>query len=413
MNKRSIFIFSIYVIFSNVIYGQETTLKNKALEEFKKEHYDKAISLLEEAVKNDSTDAEIYYYLGWFNHYKAYDSRPLQGYDFNYSTKIFKYLDKAIKLKPDYGNAKYFYGAECSGNAFIAMQNYDNEKLKYFYSLANKKGAYPNWLKEFGRNMLAACDKNAILFTGGNADFDICTYLQLHENYRTDVSIIPIGNINRPWYVQFLKNGLQGCVRKIDMNLTDKQIMDLHPFKWKTTKVSVPISEFHKTKFNLPVNYTFQWQITPDLSSENRTFLSPQRAILLQIIEDNFYKRPIFFSNFCTTSFYGGLDKYFQNCGLVSLLTPILTQNTNYQYDYTKIEFLLQRKNLKFFKTIIQEDIPRISNVVISGYYSSLFYLLRSNKKLKKDKLKTLFEKFLQIGYDTEYEKEILEKIRS
>ncbi len=113
--------------------------------------------------------------------------------------------------------------------------------MKYFYKLANEKGAYPDWLKEFGRNFLKRCDINAILFTGGNADFDICTYLQLHENLRTDITLIPIGNIDRPWYIQFLKKGLKNGVRNINIGFNDQQIMDIHPFKWDTTNFSIQI----------------------------------------------------------------------------------------------------------------------------------------------------------------------------
>ncbi len=422
MNLKNIFIFILYFAITNIVLGQENELKNKALEEFKNEHYSQAVDYLEKAVKINPDDAEIYYYLGWFNHYRAYDSRPLQGYDFSYSEQIFKYLDKALELNPNYGNAKYFYGVECSANAISAMQNYNAEKLSYFYKLADQKGAYPKWLKEFGRNMLTTCDDNAILFLAGNADFDVCTYLQLHENFRKDITLIPIGNINRPWYVKFLKQGLKNSVKKINLKLTDEQIMDLHPFKWKTTKVSVLFSETYKEQFNLSDDYEFQWQVEPDLTSnrilskindeksQKRTYLSPQRAILLQIIEDNFVERPIYFSNFCSSDFYGGLDKYFQNCGLISLLTPILTEGTNYQYNYDKIEFLLQGENLKFFKNIIKNDIPRISYIVAYGYYYSFFYLLDKDKKDRND-LKILFEEFLQIGYDKEYEKEIIERM--
>ncbi|MFA5404674.1 MAG: hypothetical protein WC358_07040 [Ignavibacteria bacterium] len=404
--------------------GQEKTLKTQALEEFKKEHYNDAIALLEEAAKQTPDDAEIYYYLGWFNHYRAYDSRPLSGYDFSYSEKIFKYLDKALELKPDYGDAKYFYGAECSGNAFIAMQNYDAEKLKYFYKSANDKGAYPEWLKEFGRNFLNSCKENAILFTGGNADFDVCLYLQLHENVRTDITLIPIGNIDRPWYVLFLKNGLNNAIRKVDINLEDRQIMDIHPFKWDTTTVSIQVSQDDKKKFKQAENFKMQWQVTPDLFSERmhskiesekakkRTYLSPQRAVLLQIVEDNFSQRPIYFSNFCSPTLYGELNMYFQNCGLVSRLTPVLTKETEFVFDYRVMEELLQEKNFVNFKTLIKNDMPRISGMIVSGYYNTVLYLSEKYTGEEKSKLKQLFEKHLKIGYDKEFESELLNELQ-
>lgn len=413
----------LFVFWNLNVYGQDLSLKEQALVKFKIEHYKDAIALLEKAAMQTPDDAEVFYYLGWFNHYRAYDSRPLKGYDFEYSARIFSYLDKALMLNPGYGDAKYFYGAECSANAFQAMQNSDAEKLRHYYKLADDKGAYPAWLKEFGRNFLNGCDENAILFTGGNADFDVCMYLQLHENFRTDITLIPIGNIDRPWYVRFLKNGLKGAVKKVDLNLTEAQIMDIHPFKWEPVTVPIAVSEADKREFGLDVSYQLQWLVNPDLFSDrmhskiesetakNRSYLSPQRAILLQIVEDNFSHRPICFSNFCSPTLYGGLEVHIQNCGLVSRLTPVLTKDTDSSFDYETMENLLQDGNVIEFKTLLNNDMPRISGVIVSGYANTLLYLSdkygKTNNKNAKVQLKQLFEKHLRIGYDPEFENEI------
>jgi len=425
--KKLITIFIILLLCGTIAFTQETP-KEKALEEFKKEHYNEAIDLLEKALVETPYDAEIYYYLGWFNHYRAYDSRPLSGYDYSYSEKIFQYLDKALELNPDYGDAKYFYGAQCSANAFLAMQNHDIDKLKYYYRLAYNKGAYPDWLIEFGKNFLMNCDTNAILFTGGNADFDICSYLQLCENFRTDVTVVPIGNIDRPWYVQFLKNGLQDAVRNIKINLTDQQIMDIHPFKWDTADVFINISSDDKQEYNLPDDYRMQWTILPDLTSERmhsktvsekektRTYLSPQRAILLQIVEDNFAERPIFFSNFASPTFYGGLEEYFQNCGLVSKLIPVTTNNSTYSVNESKMENLIKPENLDYYKTVKRNDIPRISGMIMSGYSNAFFNLAEIYKKNnRKEELKSLiniYEGKMKIDFNTEYEMMIIQELK-
>ncbi len=399
--------------------------KEQALEEFKNEHYDEAIALLQKGLQLDSTDSETYYYLGFFNHYRAYDSRPLSGYDLNYSTQIFNYLDQAITLNPNYGDAKYFYGAECSANAFWAMQNYDLGKLKYYYSLANQKGAYPEWLKEFGRNMLKSCASNGILFTGGNADFDICTYLQLHENFRTDITIIPIGNIDRPWYVSFLKKGLLNGVRPINLNLTESQILDIHPFKWDTTTLFIPITKPLIDEFQLKETVQMEFMIVPDLFSERlhakiesenqkkRSYLSPQRAILIQIIEDNFAERPIYFSNFCSPSLYAGLDDYFQNKGLVSRLTPIKTKNSKFENDLQAMEDLMQADNIKHFKSIPIENIPRVSPIIINGYYNMFFTMITQPNINPENQVRwrNLFNNYLKINIDILFENEILEQL--
>lgn len=413
---------------TTIVFSQEQSLKVQALEEFKKEHYDKAISLMEQAAAETPDDAEIYYYLGWFNHYRAYDSRPLSGYDYSYSERIFKYLDKALELNPNYGDAKYFYGTECCANAFVAMQNYDSERLKYFYSLAYKKGAYPDWLIEFGKNFLMSCDENAILFTGGNMDFDISSYLQLCENFRTDITVIPIGNIDRPWYVSFLKNGLENSIRNITINLTEEQIMDIHPFKWRETTVFIDISEKDKIRFNLPEDTQMAWTIYPDLQSERmhskidgetvvkRSLLSPQRAILLQVIEDNFAERPIYFSNFTEPSFYGGLNDYFQYGGLVSKLTPFKTENTDYAIDMTKLEKLFSEENLLKYRNIKENDIPRISGSVMYGYGYALLQLANIYQEMNADnkimKLIDIYTKHLKVDFNLEYEQRMLNELK-
>jgi len=212
--KKITAILTILLFHALLADAQEKTLKEQAVEKFEKEHYHEAIALLEQAAIETPDDAEIYFYLGWFNHYRAYDSRLLAGYNFAYSQKIFNYLDKAISLNPQLRDAIYFYEAECGAVADKAMRNYDVEKLRYFYQKAYEKGAFPPWRIEHGKNFMNTCDTNAILFTGGDADFNICMYLQLHQNYRTDLTVIPLGFLGRPWYIKFLKTGLGNVIKK-------------------------------------------------------------------------------------------------------------------------------------------------------------------------------------------------------
>jgi len=421
----------IFLIFmcTTQVFSQEKSLKEQALEKFEAENYNDAISLLEQALNYSPNDAEIYYYLGWFNHYRAYDSRPLKGYDYRSSERIFEYLNKAIELNPNYGDAKYFYGAECSGNAFNAMQNYDSKKIKYFYELAYKKGAYPDWLIEFGENFLSSCEQNAILFTAGNADFDVCTYLQMCSNYRKDITLIPIGNIDRPWYVSFLKKGLKNSVRSIEIKLSENQILDIHPFKWKKTDVLIDVSQQDKQEFNLSTNYQMQWTVLPDLQSERmsskieseiaskRAYLSPRQAILLQIVEDNFSNRPIYFSNFAEVSLYGGLNEYFQNCGLVSKLTPIKTKNTDYEFDRLRVEKLLTLNNFNRYKGIKVNNIPRISRIVLFGYANAILNLAdiynKSNNKNELDKLIKMYSEKFKIDFNSAYEQSVMGELKN
>ena len=407
-------------------HAQKPTLKEQAIEEFKKEHYNEAVALLEKAVLQSPDDAEIYYYLGWFNHYRAYDSRPMKGYDFDYSQKIFDYFDKAISLNPDYGDAKYFYGAECSANAFEAMQSYDVENLRYFYKKAADKGAYPAWLIEFGKNFMNTCDENAILFVGGNLDFDICMYLQLHQNYRTDITIIPLGYLDRPWYIKFLKDGLEGGIRKITINLTERQIMDIHPYKWDTTTVYIPVSQALKTEFKLDPNFQFKWTIEPDLMSNTmhskyiegeqarkRIYLSPQRALLLQIVEDNFSERPFYFA-YTEPTRYCGLNSCFKSCGISFRLVPVEMADADKSLDVAKLEALFKPENFKDFHTLKTHDMPRVSWPTVYSYNNAFVrlakYYKQHNQTEKLDNLINFYKTHIAIGIDEDYEAAILKE---
>ena len=107
------------------------------------------------------------------------------------------------------------------------------------------------------------------------------------------------------------------------------------------------------------------WEVAPDYTStrmhskiegeepQQRTYLSPQRGMLLEIVENNMSQRPIYFTNFSIPTFYGGLENYFQYCGLVSKLLPIKTKDTPYSIDYTAFEKLFQENNFIDFYTIV------------------------------------------------------------
>lgn len=409
-------------------FAQEKSLKDRAIDEFKQEHYDEAISILEQALVQSPNDADIYYYLGWFNHYRAYDSRPLLGYDYSHSEKIFSYFDRALELNPNHGDAKYFYGAECSGNAFYAMQNHDAKGLKTFYQKAFDKGAYPAWLLEYGSNFLASCEQNAILFTGGNADFDVCAYLQQCRGIRSDITLVSLGMLDRPWYVKFLKQGLKNSVVALNISLTDSQIMDIHPFKWRTANVEIPISDKVRSKYSLSADYEFVLLVNPDLTSERmhskmegetakpRAYLSPQRAILLQIVEDNFKTRPVYFSNFANPVHYGGFNEFFQNNGLVSKLLPIKTENTANQLNVLGYEKLLSQTSLHNYSDIVNNNIPRVSMAIFWGYVGAaqtLGNIYATNGEVEKlNKLAELCKSRLCVGYNSAVEQQLLDSFK-
>lgn len=419
---------SIILLFTFItVFAQEKSYKEQAIEQFLNEDYALAISLMEKALQENPKDAEVYYYLGFFTHYNAYDSRPLHGYNSDYSQKVLHFFDKALELNPNYGDAKYFYLAECSAAAITAYQQGNLQEVKVYFEKAFTKGVIPEWGIEFGKNILNSCEKDAILFTHGDFTFNMCMFVKLHYNFRNDVSIIPLTLLDRPSFNIVLQQQKESeYLRGVDLGITKEQIYDMHPYKWDTITIHIPITPQLMKEFSLPINYTMDWIIAPDLYSERQVsripgapikkqaYLSPTRAMLLNIVETNKWNRPIYFTNNFEYYFLAGLQEYFQDCGLVSKLTPLKTDNTSFQINVSALEKLVLYTELKNFKDIIANNQPRISwhvKMYDEAYLTLAHYYKSEGKQDKIIEIIKCYKQNLQIGFDVENEKQILSKL--
>ncbi len=397
------------------LFGQTEDIKKEAKLLFKKNNYKIALELLKQAEAKGTDDPEVYYLLGFYSHYLAYDSRPLVGAGLKYSDKVIFYLEKAIELNPNYGNAYYFLMAEYGARALNSLRDENTEDISSNYKLTFEKGGFPLWILEYGKNLLRTCDKNGILIVGGDATYNPLAYLQTVENYRRDVTVIPYGFFNRPWYVKKIKDGIKDVLRKAPIGLTDKQIFDMHPYKWDTLTIKIPISEKLKAEFELLEDEMFKWKMAPNLIGERKKYLSADKAVLASIIEANKWERPIYFSIGCHPTFTKGLTDNFQLCGLANKLLPMATKGTKYSINPEKIrEVLLVKKNIQNFKDIEKHNMPRASNI-LANYYGVLYklaiYYYEDNQKDKIIEIADFIESNLLTDVFT-YGKKYLAKIR-
>lgn len=375
--------------------AQEVDLKQRAADEFENGDYSKAISLLKQAVSQNPNDAEIYYYLGYYTHYLCYDSRPLAEYSEKKSDEILGYLHKAIELNPNYGNAYYFIGAEYGVRFLFALQRRDIKRMRKEIRTGREQGGYPDWLIEYARNMLRACEPNAILFTGGDPDSWPTWYLQFIEGYREDVTVIPMPMLNKPAFAIIWKEGLKGALVSAPIGWSKEQIANMHPYRWKANKIEIPISRSQLERYNLPPEHNvMEWELEPDLSSDSRTFLSAGRALLADIIETNRWKRPIYFSLGCAKPRMAGLGKYMQSCGLVRRLLPVEAEKYGLSLNSQKIEdTLLEPDHYRYFADVEKHNMPRASRL-LNNYRATLLQLAyRYAKTGNKVKAKEVLDK--------------------
>ncbi len=409
---RKISTILLMVIIVSELFGQTENYKQLGFDAFDKENYPLAISFMQQALESDPNDKEIYYYLGYYIHYNAYDSRPLKGYDLNYSDTVLYYFSKALELDPNYGDAKYFYTAECGANAMYSLQQRDYENLIYYYKKAFEVGGFPKWSIEYGKLLLNQVKKNGILFTHGDFQLNICWYLQFCENYRTDISVIPLVLLDRPFFVKEIKNS--ELIQPVKLRISDDEIFNMRPYKWKETTIQIPITNDLITAYKLDTNY-LSWTVSPDLKGV-REYLSCERAFLLEIVESNNWERPIYWTLGMDNRYLGGIESCGSYKGLVYELLPFKTSGTEYEFDISSLKNLIEKNNFKDYKSILETNQPRISGIVLYAYANSMIQLVKGYKENKQtDKIANLvylYETNFKIGLYAEYEDKYLNLIK-
>ncbi|MEA2104518.1 MAG: DUF2723 domain-containing protein [Candidatus Cloacimonadota bacterium] len=252
---------------------------------------------------------------------------------------------------------------------------------------------------EYGTNFLNGLDKNAIIFTNGDNDtFPLWfsqavadpnakeyylekdtlifkeitgksiskeekklsrkTNLLLKQAYdskknlegiRKDVSIANLSLLNTPWYIKQLKKQ-----EGIEINLSDKKIDELRPMKLPQDVV-FPVGDI-KIKF------------------KEGKILYIKDLMVLQIIKDNYGKRPIYFA--VTVADRVGFDKYLQMEGMAERLVetkgkyqidPIrLNHNINNVFDFNSVynDKLYKDENMKRLMNNYGANFMSMANVL-------------------------------------------------
>lgn len=274
---------------------------------------------------------------------------------------------------------------------------------------------------EYGTNFLNGLDKNAIIFTNGDNDtfplwyaqavydpnaeeyyleedtllfkeikgFSFTnkkelpskTQRQLNEAYlakkdlggiRKDISVANLSLLNTPWYIKQLRD-FEG----IEINLSDKQIDALHPIQLS-----------NEANFRVgDIKITFP--------KDKQLYVKDQ--MVLQIIKDNYGKRPIYFA--VTVADRVDFDDYLQSEGMADRLVstkakyqinaPRLNHNIENVFDYSSIynENLYKDENMERLINNYGADFMRMSTTFYqNGDYENAIKYLEKGMKFIKEK---------------------------
>jgi hypothetical protein len=90
--------------------------------------------------------------------------------------------------------------------------------------------------RDYGYNMLAGLEPDAIVFTNGDNDTYPLWYIQNVERFRTDVRVANLNLLNTVWYVKQLRDEKP----RVPISFTDAEIENLRPVLLRNRRVARP-----------------------------------------------------------------------------------------------------------------------------------------------------------------------------
>ncbi len=237
----------------------------------------------------------------------------------------------------------------------MGSQNWDDH---------DRSGRYMS--TDFAKNYLKSCLPNAILFTNGDNDTYPLWYVQNVEGYRTDVRVVNLSLLNAADYVESLRQthydskpfklsfeqeqirtGRRDRVFVIEIGNKEQyyELADVMKFiandedpRAKRRDPTGQVANFlptKKLKITINKDEIIQKGIVSekyrDMIVDEIQFEVPGKAltrsslILLDIMANNLWDRPVYFTTTTGSETYAGLQDYFQLDGLTYKIVPIKT----------------------------------------------------------------------------------------
>lgn len=313
--KKFILIAILFLIQSCSTENWES-LRPKTEDALNDRNYTEALKYLEEALSSQPQNAEIHYYLGQTYRMLLFaDGSIINNVNMPYASESSEHFRKAIEISPKYEGRKFVvdpYSKIQSIWGSVAMTylyNNNPDSAKWALKHGQTEGGFYPAIMEYNRNIMASCEKNAILFTNGDNDTYPMWFLQLLERYRTDITVINLSLLNVSWYIKQLKNSYPFGENNLFLTLTDHEIDNLKAELWEEKLIEIPVKHDPLNKKG-----KVEWIVKPTIDDKA---IRVQDLMLMEIFKSNDWNRPVYFS---TTVYEGnklGLGKFLTLEGLV------------------------------------------------------------------------------------------------
>lgn len=227
--------------------------------------------------------------------------------------------------------------------------------------------------RDYAYNLLQSVEENAILFTNGDNDTFPLWYLQEVEGVRTDVRVVNLSLLNTDWYIKQLRDRTTHESLPLPIDLTDQEIEEMTSqlelfdpqqivipvdkdllksvFEANPEQLEDSTSRFFRggglpgdveltpmlfdqlrmaEDYSIPVEEMddqVSWYLEGrsagrDSRGNERFYLQTQDKMILHMLRNNRWVRPVYFANTVSNSGQLGLQNYFQFEGKAFRVVP-------------------------------------------------------------------------------------------
>ena len=236
---------------------------------------------------------------------------------------------------------------------------------------------------EVAKNYLNSCDKNAIIFTNGDNDTFPLWYAQEVEGIRTDIKVVNLSLFNTDWYIDQMKRASYEAApipsslehedyrtgtrdytpiqERVKTHVEVKDVVDFINSNNPKAKLrtSAGLRNYCPTKkLKLTVNKEAAKAFVPEeyhdqILDEIKFNLKgsgifKNKLMVLDILANFNWERPIYFAITVGKDNYMGLEKYFQLEGLAYRLVPYSIASPDMQTGVVNTEKMYDRLMNKF-----------------------------------------------------------------
>ncbi len=234
---------------------------------------------------------------------------------------LYEMIEETLKKKGEVSSKNAAIGLVAVLAAFAPL-NMIVQNYHYF----DRTGNFVAW--DYSHNLLESCEPNSILFTNGDNDTFPLWYLQVVEKVRTDVRIVNLSLLNTDWYIKQLRDKLPPVPVSFSDDIIDNQLCGrtneaLLNRYWPggVKRWALERTDGTKMEWNVPGTMYVPTGIQGEEPGKNN-FVRVQDVMILHILEQNKWEKPVHFAVTVAGSNMIGLRNYVQMQGLVFTVYP-------------------------------------------------------------------------------------------